>query len=111
LVEQGALPVEWGLDNSFPALQNLTLSFNPGLGGTLPAEWGSDNSSFKALTKLEINNCNVTGTLPAAWATTLPSLKDINVSSNALTGGSSAAREPAASLTKGLRAPSSPLCV
>ncbi|BDA46092.1 probable leucine-rich repeat receptor-like serine/threonine-protein [Coccomyxa sp. Obi] len=83
---QGSLPVEWGIEATFPKLQNLTLSFNSLLGGTLPSQWGSDGSSLRSLSKLEINNCNVTGTLPAAWAQNLPSLKDINVSTNALTG-------------------------
>jgi hypothetical protein len=88
MLMQGSLPVDWGLDTTFPKLQNLTLSFNPSLGGTLPEAWGSDGSSFQVLSKLEINNCNVSGTLPAAWATTLPALKDINVSTNSLTGES-----------------------
>ncbi|CAL8462229.1 g1760 [Coccomyxa elongata] len=83
---QGLLPVEWGIDATFPKLQNLTLSFNSLLGGTLPSQWGSDGSSFRSLTKLEINNCHVKGTLPDAWAQNLPSLKDVNVSTNALTG-------------------------
>ena len=83
---QGSLPVEWGIDATFPKLRNLSLSFNSLLGGTLPSQWGSDGSSLKGLAKLEINNCHVTGTLPDAWAQNLPSLKDVNVSTNALTG-------------------------
>ena len=33
-----------------------------------------------------MNNCNYTGTLPAAWAAQLPALREINASSNYLTG-------------------------
>lgn len=81
--------MEWGIEATFPKLQNLTLSFNSLLGGTLPSQWGSDGSSLRSLSKLEINNCHVTGSLPDAWAQNLPSLKDVNVSTNALTGESS----------------------
>jgi len=80
------VPVDWGIDASFPKLQNLTLSFNPFLSGTLPEAWGSDGSSFKVLSKVEINNCNISGSLPAAWASNLPMLKEVNVSTNAITG-------------------------
>ena len=87
---QGTLPGQWGLYGSFPALMNLTLSFNPGISGGLPDVWGVSRTSFRKLKALELNNCNLTGTLPAAWATQLPALREVNVSSNFLTGMSSA---------------------
>ena len=87
---QGTLPGQWGLNGSFPALVNLTLSFNPGISGGLPDVWGISRTSFRKLKALELNNCNLTGTLPAAWATQLPALRGVNVSSNFLTGMPSA---------------------
>ena len=45
----GALPPSWAA--SFPALEELTLSYNYGLGGTVPDEWGAAGA-FPALTKL-----------------------------------------------------------
>ena len=83
---QGTLPSEWGLNGMFPQLNSLSVSYNPPLSGLLPATWGSDNSSFQSLQLFEANNCNLTGGLRAQWATQLPSLADINISSNALTG-------------------------
>ena len=83
---QGTLPGQWGLNGSFPALVNLTLSFNPGISGSLPDVWGVSRTSFRKLKALELNNCNLTGTLPAAWAAQLPALREVNVSSNFLTG-------------------------
>ena len=83
---QGILPTEWGLNGIFPRLTSLSVSYNPPLSGLLPATWGSDNSSFQFLRVFEANNCNLTGSLPAQWAVELPSLTDINISSNALTG-------------------------
>ena len=83
---QGTLPSQWGLNASFPALKDLTLSFNPGISGSLPDVWGINRTSFRELKAVELNNCNLTGTLPAAWATQLPALQEINVSSNFLTG-------------------------
>ena len=70
----------------FPKLVNLSLAYNDPLSGTLPASWGADNSSLARLQLFEANNCNLTGPLPANWSTYLPALKDINISSNALTG-------------------------
>ena len=87
---QGTLPGQWGLNGSFIALVNLTLSFNPGISGGLPDVWGISRTSFRKLKALELNNCNLTGTLPAAWATQLPALRGVNVSSNFLTGMPSA---------------------
>ena len=83
---QGMIPAEWGLNGMFPKLTSLSMSYNSPLSGPLPATWGSDNSSFQSLQLFEANNCNLTGGLPAQWANQLPSLAEINISSNALTG-------------------------
>ena len=83
---QGTIPAEWGEDTLFPALVNLTLSYNEALSGNLPASWGADNSSLTSLRLFQANNCNLTGPLPANWSMNLPALKDVNISSNALTG-------------------------
>ena len=83
---QGTIPAEWGGNALFPKLVNLSLSYNPPLSGTLPANWGSDNSSLTSLQLFQANNCNLTGPLPANWSMYLPALKDINISSNALSG-------------------------
>ncbi len=83
---QGTIPAEWGTNALFPKLVNLSLSYNPPLSGTLPANWGADNSSLTSLQLFQANNCNLTGPLPANWSTCLPALKDINISSNALSG-------------------------
>ena len=83
---QGTIPEEWGEEALFPKLVNLTLSYNEALSGSLPASWGADNSSLTGLQLFQANNCNLTGPLPANWSMNLPALKDINISSNALTG-------------------------
>ncbi len=83
---QGTIPAEWGGNALFPKLVNLSLSYNPPLSGTLPASWGADNSSLTSLQLFQANNCNLTGPLPANWSMYLPALKDINISSNALSG-------------------------
>ena len=77
----------WGLYQNFPKLVNLSLAFNPPLSGSLPASWGSDNSSLTSLQNFDANNCNLTGPLPGEWAAQLPALTNVNISSNALTGG------------------------
>lgn len=83
---QGTLPEEWGVNQMFPDLQKLTLSFNQLLSGSLPPSWGSVNGSFQSLEKFQANNCNLNGSLPEGWPAGLPALTDINLSSNALTG-------------------------
>ena len=83
---QGTIPAAWGTNAMFPKLANLSLAYNSPLSGTLPASWGADNSSLTGLQLFQANNCNLTGPLPANWSTYLPALKDINISSNGLTG-------------------------
>lgn len=87
-VLQGTLPASWGKNGVFPMLNDLFLSFNPGLGGALPQAWGADGSSLANVQRLQITNTNITGGLPTTWATQMPGLRSLDVSSNSITGAS-----------------------
>ena len=89
---QGTIPADWGSHGAFQQLAKLTLSFNPQLSGSLPQAWGLNNTSLRKLQVLEVNNCNLTGTLPAAWSAQLPALRQVNASSNYITGCPSSSR-------------------
>ena len=58
----GGLPSTW--HNRFAALQVLTLSNMPSLGGTLPPVWGMAGA-FPSLDTLDLSNSSFTGPLPA----------------------------------------------
>ena len=45
----GGLPDAWAAPGSFTALEQLTLSDNPLLGGTLPLSWGNQSEALPAL--------------------------------------------------------------
>lgn len=45
----GGLPDAWAAPGSFTALEQLTLSDNPHLGGTLPLSWGNQSEALPSL--------------------------------------------------------------
>ncbi|KAL4437815.1 hypothetical protein ABPG77_005727 [Micractinium sp. CCAP 211/92] len=81
----GGLPDAWAAPGSFTALEQLTLSDNPHLGGTLPLSWGNQSEALPSLQDLNVSNCGLTGPLPA-WGPGLQKLRTLTVSANALTG-------------------------
>lgn len=81
----GGLPDEWAAPGSFTALQQLTLSHNPELGGTLPAKWGNHADGLPLLYNLNVSGCGLTGPLPE-WGSGLQNLRTLTLTDNALTG-------------------------
>ncbi|KAL4419698.1 hypothetical protein ABPG75_006796 [Micractinium tetrahymenae] len=81
----GGLPNSWATPGSFTALEQLTLSDNPHLGGTLPLGWGNQPEALPALQDLNVSNAGLRGPLPA-WSAGLQELRTLTISDNALTG-------------------------
>ena len=70
---QGPLPPAWGDDQSWRALEQLTLQDNP-LNCTLPPQWGAYSWSLPYLTNLNMSNTTLSGTLPPEWGPNLQNL-------------------------------------
>ncbi|KAK9794669.1 hypothetical protein WJX73_004931 [Symbiochloris irregularis] len=88
------LPPEWGVNQAFPRLRNLTIGANNNAGSncdlqtnfsqpTLPDAWGSEGG-MPALQAITISI--LAGTLPDAWGTQLTNLSYINFASGGLSG-------------------------
>ncbi|KAK9809494.1 hypothetical protein WJX73_004499 [Symbiochloris irregularis] len=77
------LPEEWGINDAFPALQNLIIFFDASIGATLPSVWGS-HGGLASLQSVAISS--LSGTLPNQWGTRFASLSHIAFPWGALTG-------------------------